>query len=140
MATTGKGRKPTARQQRFVEEYMVSMDAGKAYQGAFEYKGKNQYSLGYALLQNSVVRKLIDKATAERSKRTAVDADFVLGELVKVAKKTLVDDDIKAVDKLRALEMLGKNLKLFSDKVEVEGNLTIVVETGVPRTPEDDDV
>lgn len=140
MATTGKGRKPTARQQRFVEEYMVSMDAGEAYQKAFEYKGKNQYSLGYALLQNSVVRKLIDKATAERSKRTAVDADFVLGELVKVAKKTLVDDDIKAVDKLRALEMLGKNLKLFSDKVEVEGNLTIVVETGVPRTPEDDDV
>jgi len=139
MATTVKGRKPTARQQRFVEEYMVSMDAGEAYQKAFDYKGKHHHSLGYQQLQKPPVRKLIDKATLERSRRTAVDADFVLGELVKVAKKTLVDDDIKAVDKLRALEMLGKNLRLFSDKLEVEGSLTIIVDTGVPRTPEDDD-
>ncbi|MCL1598416.1 MAG: terminase small subunit [Actinomycetia bacterium] len=121
MVGARKPRKATAKQQRFVELYLVSLDAAKCYREAYNYTGKNPDSLGYQQLRRPAVRKLLNRAIAARSKRTGVDADFVLGELTKVASTDKPDDEVKVVDKLRALEMLGKHLRLFADVVEHRG-------------------
>jgi phage terminase small subunit len=44
---------------------------------------------------------------------------------------------LKLWDKVACLRIVAQHLGMLSDKVEVEGSVTIVVETGVPRTPED---
>ena len=45
--------------------------------------------------------------------------------------------DITFWDKPKALELLGKNLKLFTDKLEVEGKVTLeqLVDAATKRTP-----
>ena len=45
----------------------------------------------------------------------------------------------KLADKKGSLELLGKHLKLFTDKVDhdVKGGLSIVIETAIPRDPDD---
>jgi hypothetical protein len=55
-----------------------------------------------------------------RSKRIQVEADTILIELLKVAQIDISPEDIRPSDKLKALEMLGRHLKMFTDKIEVE--------------------
>lgn len=116
---------------------------------------------------------------AERSKRTAIDADTILRELLKLATsdlRKLFDekgallpadqwpDDVAAAvasvevdelfegygqereqigytkkvkfwDKTKSLELLGKHLKLFTDKIEHSGQLTLeqLVAASMPK-------
>jgi phage terminase small subunit len=45
---------------------------------------------------------------------------------------------VKFWDKVRGLELLGKHLKLFTDKVQVEGNVSIGLVDPYARDPEDE--
>jgi len=46
---------------------------------------------------------------------------------------------VKFLDKLKAIEVLGKNLKMFVDRVEHSGSLTLeqMVEGSIPDESED---
>ena len=100
----------TAKQQRFVEEYLIDLNATQAAIRA-GYSPQNADVEGARQLGNVSVRTRIDVALAERSKRTGVNADIVIQELAKIARVNLVDiidpdtAEIKAdaVDDLAAL-------------------------------------
>ncbi len=148
----------TKKQKRFVEEYLIDLNATQAAIRAGYKAGNKQRAseIGAQLLQNTQVSKAIQQAMAERSKRTGVNADRVVQELAKIAFVNAVDvidpetatvkrdascDDtaaiqsvkvktfgedglereIKMADKLKALELLGKHMGMFKDKVEVSG-------------------
>ena len=68
------------KQQRFVDEYMIDLNATAAAKRA-GYSNKTAYSQGQRLLKNVEVEAAILKAQAARSKRTEVTADRVLQEL-----------------------------------------------------------
>ena len=70
----------TPKQARFVEEYLVDLNATQAAIRA-GYSAKTAYSQGQRLLSHVEVRRAIQKAQAARSKRTEVTADRVLQEL-----------------------------------------------------------
>lgn len=141
------------KQERFVEEYLIDLNAKQAAIRA-GYKPNNADVVGYQLLQKTSVKDAIDKAMAERSKRTGISQDRVLLELAKIAfvniadvvdldnakvRLSATDDDlaciqavkikpneygtereIKLYDKKASLELLGKHLGMFKDKVEVD--------------------
>lgn len=73
-----------ARQQRFVEEYLVDLNASAAARRA-GYSAKTASQIGERLLRNVEVQKAIQAAQAARSKRTEVTQDMVLAELAKIA-------------------------------------------------------
>ncbi len=150
----------TAKQKRFVEEYLIDLNATQAAIRA-GYSPKTAEQEGYKLVQKSSVSEEIIKAIAERSKRTGISQDRVIQELARIAfvnpqnviqtsnasvRQDISEDDaacIQAVkvkmsesengsscerevrlnDKLKALELLGKHLGMFKDKVEVDGSL-----------------
>lgn len=149
--------KLTEKQKRFVEEYLIDLNATQAAIRA-GYSLKNADKIGSELLGKTRVSDAIKIAMAERSKRTGVNADRVVMELAKIAfvnandvidtdtatvkadalpedtaaiqsvkVKTFGEDglerEIKMADKLRALELLGKHLGMFKDKVEISGAL-----------------
>lgn len=82
----------TAKQQRFVEEYLVDMNATRAYRAA-GYQGSDAVCAveGSKLLRNPKVAEAIAAAMSERSKRTKVDADWVLQRLRLEAEADLAD-------------------------------------------------
>lgn len=145
----------TKKQKLFVEEYLIDLNATQAAIRA-GYSPETAQEQGSRLLSNVMVKKEIDKAMAERSRRTGVNADRVVMELAKIAFVNAVDvidhatatvksdaspDDtaaiqsvkvktfgedglereIKMADKLKALELLGKHLGMFRDKLELSG-------------------
>ncbi len=74
----------TPRQRRFVEEYLVDLNATAAAKRA-GYTARSAKDHGYRLLKNPAVAAAVAKAQAKRAARTRVSADRVVTELAKVA-------------------------------------------------------
>ena len=73
----------TKKQKRFVEEYLIDLNATQAAIRAGYKAGNAQRAseIGSELLQKTPVADAISKAMAERSRRTGVSADRVIQEL-----------------------------------------------------------
>lgn len=83
----------TAKQQRFVEEYLLDLNATAAYRRA-GYKAKTDEAARASaaqILTNLNVEAAIRKAMQERSERTLVSADEVVLELQKLAMVNMQD-------------------------------------------------
>ena len=130
--------KLTDKQRRFVDEYLVDLNGTKAAIRA-GYSEKNADKIGSQLLGKSGVRAAIVAAQAERSARVSVSADYVLSNLVEIVERCMqrapvltmkgeqvVDDEgrnawrFDAKGANRALELLGKHLGMFTDKIEAD--------------------
>lgn len=77
--------KLSAKQQLFVDEYLIDMNATQAYIRAGY---KNYDSAGVEAnktLNNPKVRAAVDAALAERSRRTGINQDRVVQEIAKLA-------------------------------------------------------
>lgn len=75
--------KLTDKQQRFVEEYLIDLNATQdAIRAGYSVKTADR--IGPELLGKTCVLNEIEKAKAERSKRTGVTADRVIKELAKI--------------------------------------------------------
>ena len=74
----------TKKQKRFIEEYLIDLNATQAAIRA-GYSTDTANEQGCRMLANVSIRSQIDKAIAERSKRTGVNADRVIMELAKIA-------------------------------------------------------
>lgn len=80
----------TPKQRRFVEEYLVDLNATQASIRA-GYSAKTAEQQGPRLLGNVGVAAAIAAAQAERSKRTQIDADWVLTRLARDATADIAD-------------------------------------------------
>lgn len=74
----------TKKQKRFVEEYLIDLNATQAAIRA-GYSPDTAGSIGGENLTKPEISNAIAKAMAERSKRTGVNADRVVIELAKIA-------------------------------------------------------
>lgn len=159
----------TKKQKRFVEEYLIDLNATKAAIRA-GYSPKTANEQGSQNLAKLSIQAAIDKAMAERSRRTGINQDRVIRELAKIALvnpadvvdmdsatvkpdanrddtaciasvriRTLfskdgpvIEREVKILDKLKALELLGKHLGLFTDKLKVDGGVPVVLYDDIP--------
>lgn len=76
--------KLTAKQNKFVEEYLIDLNATQAAIRA-GYSTESAKEIGCENLTKPNVKAEIDKAIAERSRRTGINQDRVLRELAKIA-------------------------------------------------------
>jgi phage terminase small subunit len=82
--------KLTPKQRRFIEEYLIDLNATQAAIRA-GYSVKNAGKIGPELLGKTRIKEAIDRALAERSRRTGINQDRVLLELAKIAFLNPVD-------------------------------------------------
>ena len=80
----------TRKQERFVEEYLVDLNATQAAIRA-GYSVDTAYSIGAENLTTPGIKSAIGTAMAERSKRPGVKPDSILSELAKIAFLTPAD-------------------------------------------------
>lgn len=132
----------TPKQQAFVAEYLVDLNGSAAARRA-GYSAKNADKIASELLGKTRVREAIAAAMEERSKRVEIDADYVLKNLLEIVERCMqrapvlhkgeqvVDEEGNSVwcfdgkNAIRALELLGKHKGMWTDKVEMSGELDI---------------
>ena len=160
--------KLTAKQIRFVDEYLVDFNATQAAIRA-GYKAKTAHVIGAENLRKPKIAEEIARRQKDLQRRTEVTQDRVVKELARIAfadatdyacvetltyenedgtvspvqivspkdTDTLSDDqraaiagikqgangiEIKLHDKIKALELLGRHIGMFNDKLSLSGS------------------
>lgn len=109
--------KLTPKQERFVEEYLVDLNATKAAERA-GYSARTANEQGARLLANVSVQEAIQAAKAKRAKKIAVSAEDVLRGVIEVTMLAREEGDLKTA--LKGYELQGKHIGMWRDKVEQE--------------------
>lgn len=153
----------TDKQKRFVEEYLIDLNATQAAIRAGYKQSEYVDTNASKILENTRVKEAVDKAIAERSRRTGINQDRVIKELARIAfvnphnlinsndasiKTEASEDDLACIqsvrvktstseggsstereirlnDKMKALELLGKHLGMFKDKMELDADMDL---------------
>ena len=82
--------KLTRKQQRFVDEYLLDLNASQA---AIRtgYSEKTAGAIGFELLKKPEISEAIETAISNRSERTKIDADWLLSRLASEAEADVGD-------------------------------------------------
>ncbi|KCB33767.1 terminase small subunit [Bordetella hinzii CA90 BAL1384] len=107
-----KTNKLTPKQARFVEEFLVDLNATQAAIRA-GYSEKTAYSIGNENLSKPEIAEAIQAAQAERAKRTEITQDMVLRELAKIG-----------FSDIRKIVRWGKTELRVTDAGDDEGEVT----------------
>lgn len=134
MTDTPKRRPLNLRQQRFVEEYLVDLNGQDAAIRAGYSPGRAKMQ-AYHLKQIPAVREAIDAAIQARSERVEANQDWIIKRLIENVQRAMqlvaVQDrggkltgehSYQGSVANKALELLGKHLGMFTDKLKLEGD------------------
>lgn len=114
------------KRQRFVEAY-VGEAAGNATKAAeiAGYSPKSAYQLGHMLLKDVEVRAAVDTRQQALTATSTFTAERIIQELETVAQAKV---DVKSADKMKALEMLGKQRGMFQEKQNTDSRIVINID------------
>ena len=154
----------TDKQKRFADEYLIDLNATRAYKAAYPSCKKDETARvnSSRLLTNANIETYIDKRIKDREERTEITQDMVLKELAQIGFANITDFvsiegpyvkvkqtadipqekigaiagikegangiEVKLNDKGKALELIGRHLGMWKEKVEVNGK----IDTGNP--------
>lgn len=147
----------TKKQKRFVEEYLIDLNATRAYRVAYPSVKKDETARANAsrLLTNANVKKYIDDRLEEIHNKKTADAREVMEYLTAVLRGESASEEIvveglgdgmseartmekrpSEKDRLKAAELLGKRFGLYTDKVEMDADmdLNITIDYGEDDT------
>ncbi len=149
----------TEKQKIFADEYLIDLNATRAYRAAYPNCKKDSSADAAArkLLGNTRIQTYITERMEERQKRTEITQDMVLQELAAIAfaratdyvsvmggmvqvkdtdqlsdsqiaaiagiKETQNGIEVKLGSKEKTLELLGRHLGMWNDKINVEGQV-----------------
>ena len=117
------------KQLRFCFEYVKDFNAQRSARDA-GYSSKTAGVQGSRLLTYDKVKKKLSELEGKKLEKLDIKSDDILKELQIIAfanKKEFKKWPMKMTDKLKALELLGKHLTLFSDKVTIDGSITCII-------------
>lgn len=109
----------TPREERFVAEYLIDMNAKRSAIAAGYKDGPNIRKTGHELLQRPHVKAAIAAAKKRHAAKLDLNAEKVLTDIDRIARKA--ERARKYGDALKGHELLGKHLKLFTEKHEHGG-------------------
>lgn len=134
--------KLTDKQIIFANEYLIDLNATRAYKKAYPNIKKDSVAAvnGNRLLRNAKVKNYIDEQLKKIEDESIANATEVMKYLTSVMRNELTEEvvvvegegegcssarivkkDISAKDRTKAAELLGKRYRLFTEKIEVDG-------------------
>jgi phage terminase small subunit len=138
----------TDKQMIFANEYLVDLNATRAYKKAYPSVKKDSVAKAAAsrLLTNVNLKNYLDEQLKKIEDESIANATEVMKYLTAVMRNELKEEvvvvegegegcssarivkkDISAKDRNKAAELLGKRYRLFTEKVELEGSIPVQI-------------
>lgn len=112
----------TPKRKLFADKYLKGLVGSAAYREA-GYKGNDRVCEVEAskLLRVPEVAAYIQERMNKRAQKLELDAEYVLNNIKTIGERCMNAEKLDAQGALKAQELLGKHLKLFTDKTELTG-------------------
>lgn len=123
----------TDRQFKFVDEYLIDLNATQAATRA-GYSAKTASRIGPELLGKTCVAEAIAKRMKDRERRTEITQDYVLNTIRNTVERCSQAEPVTdsegnptgeykfdASNVLKGCELLGKHLAMWTDKRQITG-------------------
>lgn len=144
----------TDKQRKFADEYLINCNATLAYKAIYTHVKKDEVARanGSRLLTNANIRAYVDERLSQISSERIADAKEVMEYLTSVLRgeakseivviegcgdgRSVAKSIVKTPDereKLKAAELIGKRYGLYSDKISVEGNVSVVIKEDIGK-------
>lgn len=153
------------KQQRFVDEYLIDLNATAAYKRAgYKAQGNSAEASASVLLRNPKVQEAVQAAIRKRQERVELSQDYVIRTILDTIERcrqarpvfdkkgepvfVMVGEDenkrlapaytFEASAVLKGTELLGRHLKMFTDKFSHSGDVTVEITrfgAGKEKTP-----
>lgn len=145
-----ENRKLTVKQKKFSDEFIKTGNATLSAERA-GYSKKTARFIGAENLTKPNIKNYIDEKMKEIEDKEIAKAEEVLKYLTSLMRgqekeETLIglgqgeqkiaEIDVSAKDRIRAAELIGRRYALFTDKVDVDGNVGAIIIDDVPDTNE----
>lgn len=119
--------KLSPKQERFAREYLLDLNATQAAIRA-GYSPKTAQEQASRLLSNVMVAARVAELKAKRAEKADRTAQDVLNDIIAVTAQARDEGDLKTA--LKGLELQGKHLGMFTDKLQTEhsGGISITWE------------
>lgn len=135
-------RKFNARQQLFIDEYLVDLNATQAAIRA-GYSSRTAYSQGSRLMKDVEIHARIEELKKTRADRLNLDAYWVLKRLMDISDRSMQAEPVMEFDydaqelvptgeyefdssgANRSTELIGKHLGMFKETIKHEGSMNV---------------
>ncbi len=145
----------TDKQRRFADEYLIDCNGTRAYKAAYPNVKKDEAARANAsrLLTNANVKAYIEEQLEKLSSEKIADAREVLeyltavvrgnsksevvvveGQGEGVSRAACIDKNPDEKERLKAAELLGKHLGMFTDNIKLTGDVGVQIIDDIPRT------
>lgn len=118
----------TNTQKRFLEEYIKDYNGTRAYMRAYpnaSYDTANATSC--RILKKPEAHAYLDQLEGEKFKELRINAEHIATELAKIA---FMDDTASQKDRMKAIELLQKQLGLQQQKITADVSTNINIDIG----------
>lgn len=117
----------TKKQKCFADEYLKDYNGKQAAirAGYSEKTAENQASRMLRLVK---VAEYLGKRQIEKEKKIGITIEAIIDELKEIGFGIVDGDKLKMNDKIKALELLGKHLGMFSESKDKETEVNIMVQ------------
>lgn len=152
--------KLTEKQRIFCIEYLKDLNGTRAYKVAYPHVKNDNTAAAAAsrLLRNVKIKSYIDEKMKEIEDKQIAKAEEVLKHLTAAmrgeideevvvtenigdyeSRARIIKKQISAKDRIKAAELLGRRYSLFTDKVDIEGNLGVTIIDDVSSDEDEED-
>jgi len=150
----------TEKQRIFCIEYLKDLNGTRAYKVAYPHVKNDNTAAAAAsrLLRNVKIKSYIDEKMKEIEDKQIAKAEEVLKHLTAAmrgeikeevvvtenigdyeSRARIIKKQISAKDRIKAAELLGRRYSLFTDKVDIEGNLGVTIIDDVSSDEDEED-
>ncbi|EGS31716.1 terminase small subunit [Peptoniphilus sp. oral taxon 375 str. F0436] len=138
--------KLTIKQQKFADEYIIRGNATEAAIAA-GYSPKTAHQIGHANLDKPHIKAYIQERLDQIQSEKIADQEEILEYLTSVMRgeeqepvlkgmgegaQEVIDINLQAKDRIKAAELLGKRYSLWTDKVDLDGGVSVTFVEDVP--------
>lgn len=109
----------TEKQKKFCREYVKSLNATQSAIKA-GYSKDTAQQMGSENLSKPVIQEYIQTVLEKQEVKDYDDINLILGEIFGIATGDCSDDNLKASDRLKALELLSRYNNLFEKEKKAE--------------------
>ena len=131
--------KLTLLQQKFCQEYLKHFNGTKAYQMAYKAKTNVAAVNASKLLRNTKVQAYLAKKVDKQAEKADITVQEIIQDLKKLKDRCMQEIEVRdkegnpigeykfdSAGANRSLELLGKHLAMFTDKINVDGALKTI--------------